>query len=79
MEKKFKRKKGIYNGVEETYWEEDRLREQEINEEQHYSNLAERESLIIYFRNVLNDKSKSEIEKNNARNKLTELLEEKEK
>jgi len=36
------------------------------------------ESLLIYFRNVLNDKSKSEIEKENARKKLKELLEENE-
>ena len=67
---------------------EDRLREEEINRELHYSNLAEKEkdikiknneSLIIYFRKILNDKSKSKIEKDNARNKLKELLEEKEK
>lgn len=33
----------------------------------------EKENLIIYFRNVLKN-SKSEIEKDNARNKLKELL-----
>ncbi len=119
---------------------EDKLREQEINEEQHYSNLAEKEkdlgteknpahyclnncgkylgfrgfcskkchneyydkthlafnhlsdkeqanqlidkkekeSLIIYFRDILQDKTKSNIERVNARNKLFKLLEEKE-
>lgn len=34
------------------------------------------ENLIIYFRNILKDKSKSEIEKDNARKKLKKLLEE---
>ncbi len=37
-----------------------------------------KESLIIYFRNVLKDKSKSKIERDNARSELNKLLGEKE-
>lgn len=67
---------------------EDKLREQEIDKEQHYSNLADKEqedimknedkNLIIYFRNILKDKTKSDLEKENARKKLLKLLGEKE-
>jgi len=37
------------------------------------------QSLIIYFRNILKDKTKSTIEKDNAREQLIKLIEEKEK
>lgn len=37
----------------------------------------EKENKIIYFRRILKDNTKSEIEKDNARKELNKLLEEK--
>ena len=39
----------------------------------------EKQNRIIYFRKILNDKNKSEIERDNARKELFKLLKEKEK